>query len=165
MDDQAFIQLIRDHEGIIFKISRVYSSGREDQRDLYQEIVYQLWKSFPNYRGTAKVGTWIYRVALNTCISYSARARRRRQQAAALPDWQALWEQSDPAMEERVRILYERIQELNAIDKGIVLLYLEGKSYDEIAAITGFSNTNVGTRLNRIKKKLKAQIKNNPQWS
>ena len=164
-DDQEFIQLIRDHEGILYKVSGIYAADREDQRDLYQEIVYQLWKSFSSFRGRAKLSTWIYRVALNTCITYSARTKKRRQQDALQREWQLQWEQADPVIEERIRLLYQHIQDLNVIDRGIVLLHLEGKSYEEIAGIIGFTTSNVGTRLNRIKNKLKAQFKKSTSWS
>ncbi len=153
-----FIQIIKENEGIIYKITRVYASDDEDQKDLYQEIVFQLWKSFDGFRNESKISTWIYRVALNTSITHSKKGKRKEHHIPV--DFELLnsAEEKNSLMEERLETLYEHINRLNLIEKGIVLLFLEGKSYDEIAKITGFTTTNVGTRLGRIKQKLKTQI-------
>lgn len=156
---EAFVRLIKENEGIIYKITRAYARDREDQKDLYQEVVYQLWKSFESFKGNSKWSTWTYRVALNTSLTY---ANRRKNKGHSVPfDLEALnrLDEPDSVMEERVAILYAHIKELNVIEKGLILLFLEGKSYEEIAEITGFTVTNVGTRLGRIKQKLKTKIK------
>lgn len=155
-----FIAIIKQNEGIIFKISKAYAKDNEDQKDLYQEIVYQLWKSFEGFRNEAKVSTWIYRVALNTSISH---LNQRKKKGSSVPiDFEQLniADETDSLMEERMNMLYTQIKQLNIIDRGIILLFLEGKNYEEIAKITGFTKTNVGTKLNRIKQKLKTKILN-----
>lgn len=152
-----FIQIIKQNEGIIYKVTLVYSSNKEEQKDLYQEIVYQLWKSFDSFRNESKISTWLYRIALNTAITHLKNEKRN---SVSLDEiFINRIEHNDTLMEDRIHILNNHIKELNTIEKGIILLYLEGKSYEEIGAITGFSNSNVGTRLGRIKQKLKSQIK------
>ena len=155
-----FIELIREHEGIIYKITRVYVDRQEDQQDLYQEIVYQLWKSFDSFRADSKWSTWMYRVALNTAISYLKRDSSGPKKVSSNHLDNFKMEPFDPVMEERVEWLYKSIQDLSVVEKGIILLYLEGKSHLEISNITGFSTSNVGTRISRIKEKLKRQISN-----
>lgn len=152
--------MIREHEGIIYKISRVYFDQEEDQKDLYQEIVYQLWKSYDSFDDRSKWSTWMYRVALNTTISFLKRDKSKLKKVSSEGLDNFKMEPFDPVMEERIEWLYKSIQELSVVEKGIILLYLEGKRHDEIASITGFSTTNVGTRISRIKEKLKRQISN-----
>lgn len=153
-----FIQTIKENEGIIYKITRVYTNDSEEQKDLYQEIVYQLWKSYDTFQGKSKISTWIYRVALNTSIAHLNREKRKAHTVDL--DFEKMnWvDENDKVLEEQVNLLYAHIKKLGVIDKGLILLHLEGKSYDEIAAISGFTSTNVGTRLGRIKQKLKTNI-------
>jgi RNA polymerase sigma-70 factor (ECF subfamily) len=156
---QEFVELMKENEGVIFKVTLVYAFNEEDQKDLYQEIVYQLWKSYDSFRGDAKISTWMYRIALNTAITILKKEKRKGNKIPIDDSLLSRIDQIDTLIDDRLKILYSHIKNLNTIEKGIILLYLEGKSYDEIAAITGFSTTNVGTRLNRIKSKLKSQIK------
>ena len=155
---EEFIRIITKHEGVIYKVARVYSDGEEEPKDLYQEIVFQLWKSFDSFRGESSLNTWIYRVALNTAITLLNRKKRRPASVELDFSHLTLAEASDPVLEERIQLLYDTIKTLNPIEKGIILLYLEGKSYDEMAGITGFTATNIGTRLGRIRKKLKSHM-------
>jgi RNA polymerase sigma factor (sigma-70 family) len=153
-----FTVIIKQNEGLIYKVVKVYTNSKEDEQDLYQEIVYQLWKCFSTFRGESKVGTWMYRVALNTAIAFLNKQKRKGSQ---VPIDELLLNRTEPAdtlMAERSEALFAQIKRLSEIEKGIILLYLEGKTYDEIAAITGFTATNVGTRLGRIKQKIKEQI-------
>lgn len=153
-----FTQLISENEGAIFKITSVYTDDRDSQKDLYQEIVLQLWNSFDAFKGASKRGTWLYRVALNTAISYLRKSKKHK---VLVPIDQVvldITEAQDTSFEERLKTLYAQIRELGSLEKGIILLYLEDKSYDEISVITGLSVTNVATRLSRIKSKLKKQI-------
>ena len=158
-DKNEFITIIRENEGIIYKITRIYARDQEDQKDLYQEIVYQLWKSFESFKGNAKLSTWMYRVALNTSIAHLNKEKRKGQQSSLEFELLDIADEHDAEKEERIQLLYAHIKQLNVIEKGIILLFLEGKTYEEIAAITGFTVTNVGTRLGRIKQKLKTNIK------
>ena len=156
---KEFIQDIKENEGIIYKVTRIYSNNTEDQNDLYQEIVYQLWKSYNSFKGNSKISTWMYRIALNTAISSLKKEKRRGSQVSIDNLLLSQMNEVDTVMEERITLLYAHIKELSIVERGIILLHLEGKNYDEIATITGFTNTNIGTRLTRIKQKLKNQIK------
>ncbi len=155
---QAFTEVIKENQGLIFKITSVYTNSKEDQKDLYQEIIYQLWKSFKTFKGNSKISTWMYRVALNTSITFLKKEKRSGVQVPIEQILTHKMEQHDTVIEDRIALLHTQIKKLNIIEKGIVLLYLEGKSYDNIAEITGFTKTNIGTRLSRIKEKLKTQI-------
>ena len=158
--EKAFTSLIKQHRGIIYKVSSIYAKDHEDQKDLYQEIVYQLWKSIDSFQSKSKLSTWIYRLALNTAIAHLNKEKKRLDKSPLHFDIQLSAAPYDPTYEERLASLHKQIKRLNIIEKGIILLYLEGKSYDEIAQITGFSSSNVGTRLSRIKQKLKKQVQN-----
>jgi RNA polymerase sigma-70 factor (ECF subfamily) len=155
--NEVFLNLILAHKGLIYKASRIYTDSREDQEDLYQEIVLQLWKSFENFRGEAKITTYMYRVAMNTAIGFLNKSKRQQHivRKVTLPDLQ---EEVDVASKERSQRLHGAISQLNVIEKGIVFLFLEGNSYSEIGIITGFTENNVGTRMSRIKSKLKEII-------
>jgi RNA polymerase sigma-70 factor (ECF subfamily) len=156
---KEFTQDIKENEGIIYKIARVYTDSAEDQKDLYQEIVYQLWKSYDSFKRDSKVSTWMYRIALNTAISNLKKEKRKKFQVSIDTSLLNHTDPVDTAMEERITLLYAHIKKLSIVERGIILLHLEGKNYDEIATITGFTNTNVGTRLTRIKEKIKSQFK------
>jgi RNA polymerase sigma factor (sigma-70 family) len=155
---EEFVRIIIKNEGLIYKIVRVYTSGREDEEDLYQEIIYQLWKSFPSFRNEAKISTWMYRVALNTSIANLNKEKRRGQRIPIHDHMLNKPDTDDDSKNERIEELYTQIKKLNPIEKGIILLHLEGNNYNEIAGITGFTSTNVGTRLGRIKQKLITEI-------
>ncbi len=153
-----FIDSIQKNEGIIFKLVRIYADQNEDQKDLYQEIVYQLWKSFHSFQGKAKISTWIYKVALNTSLAY-INLKKKHSKTIPIQDTRIQFEEKqDNQIEEKINEMYHHIKQLNEMDRAIVFLFLEGKSYDEIAEIMGLTVTNIGTRLNRIKLKLKNQI-------
>ncbi|UOB17016.1 sigma-70 family RNA polymerase sigma factor [Abyssalbus ytuae] len=155
---KEFIKAVKDNEGIIFKITTIYSNNKNEQEDLYQEIVYQLWKYFDSFRNESKISTWIYKVALNTSITYLKKEKRN---GVKIPIENVVInhiEEKDTIKEERITQLYSSIKKLNTVEKGLILLFLEGKSYEEIAEISGFTPTNVGTRLHRIKLKLKSTM-------
>ncbi|TDQ31390.1 RNA polymerase sigma factor [Zeaxanthinibacter enoshimensis] len=156
--EEAFVAIIQDHEGVIYKITTVYTNSVSEQQDLYQDIVYQLWKAYDSFRGESKVSTWMYRVALNTAFS-RLRKENRRPRPVAL-DHVNIWpaETYDKEFELRLRAMYEQIHQLNDLDKGLILLLLEGKKYEEIAEITGLSRSNVGTRISRIKERLRKKM-------
>lgn len=159
LNQEEFVRIIQENEALIYKVSRVYANTKEDEQDLYQEIVYQLWKSFSSFRNESKLSTWMYRIALNTSIAHLNKEKRRGNYE---PINEMVLNEPDTnnfLAEERVNILYAQIKQLNTIEKAIILLFLEEKNYDEIAEITGFTVTNIGTRLGRIRKKLISQIK------
>ncbi|WP_432712262.1 RNA polymerase sigma factor [Pedobacter sp.] len=153
-----FIEVIRENQGLIYKVAKMYSNSFEDEQDLYQDIVYQLWKSYPSFRNESKITTWMYRIALNTGIHYLDKGKKKAHHVAMDESFLNRPEIIDASEQERHDILFARIKNLNDIERGIIFLYLEGKSYDEIAMITGFTNTNIGTRLGRIRQKLTSQI-------
>lgn len=155
---EAFIAIIKENEDLIYKVTKLYAHNREDAQDLYQEIVYQLWRSFDSFRQQAKLSTWMYRVALNTAITHVHKDKRRGHRVPLDEGLLHIMDEPDTGMQERIEELYRQIKTLSTVEKGIILLYLEGKNYEEIAAITGFTVSNVGTRLGRIKQKLQSQI-------
>lgn len=155
--EKEFVELIQENESILYKMIRLYADTKEDQKDLYQEIVYQLWKGFNTFRGDAKVSTWIYRIALNTALLH-LKNKKRKGLKTSLGGIVLVDEIYDPILEERLKKLYTHIKTLGEVDKGIIFLFLEGKKYEEIADITGMSASNVGTRMARIKEKLNNQI-------
>jgi len=156
--EKEFTQIIKNHQGIIFKITTIYTNNREDQKDLYQEIVYQLWKAFDGFKGNSKIGTWMYRVALNTAITKLKKDQKRGKHIGIDQVIDRQSQLYDNQLEEEFKILYKHIKALNDLEKGIILLLLDGKKYEDIAIITGLSLSNVGTKISRIKKKLKSQI-------
>jgi len=154
-----FITAIQENERLIFKIASIYTNNGDDKNDLVQEIIFQLWKSFESFKQRSSLSTWMYRVAMNVAISQLKASKRKVQ---TVPMDNLILEHQEPdntPAEEQWLIFKEHIQTLNLLDKGIVMLYLEEKSYEEIAEIIGISKSNVGTRLSRIKEKLKKQIK------
>lgn len=153
-----FLKTIKENEGIIFKLIRIYAEQIDDQKDLYQEIVYQLWKSFHTFQGNSKISTWIYKVALNTSLAH-INLKKKHSKTLSIQDIRfQMEEKNDIQSEDKITEMYQQIKQLNEIDRAIIFLFLEGKSYEEIASITGFTLTNIGTRLNRIKLKLKTKI-------
>jgi len=156
---KEFIKAIKENEGILFKVTSIYCANKEDQKDLYQEIVYQLWKSFPSFRNDSKISTWMYRIALNTSITHLKKEKRNGTKIDLDEIIEYKIDQKDTLIEDRIKIMYAHIKNLNTLEKGIILLFLEGKSHNEIANITGFSTTNIGTKISRIKEKLKSEIK------
>ncbi|MGB5229410.1 RNA polymerase sigma factor [Eudoraea sp.] len=156
--EESFTRIIRENEGVIFKITTIYTDNGQDQKDLYQEIVYQLWKSFDSFRNESKISTWMYRIALNTAIGQLKKSKKHSNTTGIDQVILKQTENYDSEFENRLKMVYEHIHQLNILEKGLILLLLEGKKYEEIAEITGLSETNVGTRISRIKQKLKSRI-------
>ncbi|WP_026951014.1 RNA polymerase sigma factor [Algoriphagus mannitolivorans] len=159
--EEQFVELIQSHQGLIFKIASFYTSSQEEKEDLSQEIIFQVWKSFDLFQNNSKPSTWLYRIGMNTAITQLNKSKRKVT-AVPLDGIQVQWaEDTDSDKEEKLAQLYAEIKKLNLLDKGIVLLYLEAKSHDEISEILGISISNVGTRLARIKEKLRKGIHTN----
>jgi RNA polymerase sigma factor (sigma-70 family) len=156
--EEEFTRIIRENEALIFKVTSIYTNKSDDQQDLYQEIVYQLWKSFDTFQGASKRSTWIYRVAVNTAITQGRKRKKRAENLSLGHLVSREQDNRDVVFEERLEMLYAHIRQLNKLEKGIILLFLEGLSYEEIAVITGLTASNIGTRLSRIKKKLKSKM-------
>lgn len=151
--EQAFVQLINAHRGLICKVCHLYVHEPEGRKDLFQEIVLQLWRSYGSFRGESRMSTWIYRVALNTAISNFRKETRQPERRSVPLSTFDIPEITDLTEESHAR-LYRAIHRLSDVEKAVVLLYLEEKSYAEISGITGISVSNVGVKLNRIKSKL-----------
>lgn len=149
---EIFSELIKKHQGIIHKITFVYTNSAVDREDLFQEICLQLWKSYAKFREESKFSTWLYRVALNTAIS-NIRKKKNNIRFEPTKDMDIAAVESTYE-KERVSSLYNAISKLNRIDKAIIILWLEERNYDEIASIIGTSKSNISVKLVRIKRKL-----------
>jgi len=156
----SFLSVIASSKGIIFKIANSYCKNSEDRKDLVQEIVVQLWKSFENYSDQYKYSTWIYRIALNVAISFYRKENRRRQVSNPLSEGILNLAETTVAEEsdENMLVLQQFISSLKELDKALILLYLEEKNYKEIAEIIGITETNVATKIGRIKIQLKQKF-------
>lgn len=158
--EHLFVEMINRHRGIIYKVCNLYGLDQEDKNDLFQEIVLQLWSAFPSFRQESKQSTWMYRIALNTAVTNFRKASKRpeRREISAdefqIPDLGAY-----PEEDEQMTLLKRAINCLTEIEKAIILLYLEEKSYEEISEIIGISKSNTGVRITRIKVKLEKIIK------
>jgi len=151
-----FLKIIAEHIGIIHKVCNVYCNSQEEKRDMMQEITFQLWKAFPSFREESKFSTWMYRIAFNTAITNIRKSKKHPLIEALSDRHQEISEKEDiPSLDEDINRLYKAIAKLNEIEKGIILLYLEKKSYADIGEITGLSEKNVSVRIVRIKAKLK----------
>lgn len=158
---QTFIKAIKDNERLILKIASVYTNNADDKADLVQEIIYQLWKSFDAFKQQSSLSTWLYRVALNVAI-YQLKVSKKRVQAIPMDEQILNYQDEDTsATEQKWEAFRQHIEALNLLDKAIIMLYLDNKSHDEIAEIVGISTSNVGTKMQRIKEKLRKQHKNN----
>ena len=159
--EKEFLQIVQKNQGIIHKVCNIYCDTEEDRNDLFQEIVAQLWKSFPTFRRESKFSTWMYRVALNTAItSFKKTKRRPDRNHLTYENFQIKDEDYDVTTEENIRLLHRAVAQLTGIEKSIILLFLENKKYEEIAEITGITQNYVRVKMNRIKKKLKKLMVN-----
>ena len=160
MTQEEFVRQVETNQGIIQKICRLYGETQPDREDLFQEIVVQLWKALPTVRGDSKFSTWMYRVALNTAISDLRKKKRSlpvsETEIAFLEINNELTESND---EEKLNSLYAAISHLPEIDKAIVMLYLEDRSYEEMEDILGINTNNLRVKMNRIKEKLRQLTK------
>jgi RNA polymerase sigma-70 factor (ECF subfamily) len=149
--EEEFIEILSQYQGILHKVNLIYFKNSIDRQDNFQEIVYQLWKSFPNVKNKKSIGSWIYAISISTAIS-TLRKKSKIEIHDNLPEIRDLDNHFDRFINnDNLRLLIEAIQNLNEIDKSIMFLYLEDKSHDEISEILGISKTNVGTKINRIR--------------
>jgi RNA polymerase sigma-70 factor, ECF subfamily len=160
IQQETFIGLVNENRGILYKICRMYGATEPDRQDLFQEMVIQLWRSYPTFRGDARFSTWLYRIALNTAISDLRKQRRRP--ASIDPDLlpnQLQDIQYSSEKEEQLQQLYSAIDRLTELEKALTMLYLEDKSYQEMEEILGISQNNLRVKMNRIKDKLRKMTK------
>ncbi len=160
-NQEDFIRLIQKNEGILFKVSGLYSDNSADGQDLRQEMIYQLWKSYASFKGQSKISTWLYKVCLNTALVFVKKNKHIPMNIGNDEEILQLTGNPDLKFTSQIHHLYQTIKKLNKIERVIILLHLEGNSYQEISEITGFKNSNVGTRLGRIKTKLTTLMQGN----
>ncbi len=158
---ETFIKAIQENERLIYKVASFYTDCKDDRDDLVQEIIYTLWKSFETFKHTSSMSTWMYRIAMNVAIFHLKKDKRKVRTIAIDLEILNLPETGFTDSEEKLENIQKHIKDLNLLDKGILMLYLENKSHEEIAEIVGISKTNVGTKLSRIKEKLRQQVSNN----
>ena len=150
--EKQFEELVKQYKRTIYSVCYMFSHDNEEINDLFQEILVRLWLGFDQFEQRSSVNTWVYRIALNTAINSDKRAKRRPQTVPLSTDIDPYDPQESSL--EQVRQLYALINQLDVMDRGLVLLWLEGIGYDEIAAIMGITVANVGIKLHRIKEKL-----------
>ncbi len=150
--EKQFEELVKQYKRTIYSVCYMFSRNKEEINDLFQEILVRLWLGFDQFEQRSSVNTWVYRIALNTAINSDKRAKRRPQTVPLSTDIDP-YDPQDSSFEQ-VRQLYALINQLDVMDRGLVLLWLEGIGYDEIAAIMGITVANVGIKLHRIKEKL-----------
>jgi RNA polymerase sigma-70 factor (ECF subfamily) len=154
--EDVFKIWVDQYKGLFFKIVRAYAVTSMDMDDLFQEIAIQVWRSVPSFREACSVSTWIYRIAINTALTWT-RKERRHPQMEGIEEGVSLLREEGETPDERLAWLYAAIHQMDAVDRSITLLLLEGFSYKEIAAIMGITESNVGVKINRIKKRLIAK--------
>lgn len=160
--EQEFLDKMEKHKGIIFKISKMYMSEKDDRDDLFQEITYQIWKAYPNFRGQSEFSTWLYRIALNTAIIFLKTEKRRS--FISNEDFsgiKVIQDEYDEEKEEKLASMYKAIQQLDSLDKAFIFYYLEDFSGKEIADQMGISEGNARVKMNRAKNKLKDILNSN----
>lgn len=161
----SFLALIEQHKGIIIKICNSYCKNKNDREDLAQEMIYQLWKSGQSFNAEYKFSTWMYRVALNVAISYY-RKNQKRDHTMELADWHINIEdgpEEHSEKENNIRLLQQFISGMKDLDKALLLLWSDSKTYREISEIVGISETNVATRISRLKEHLKQKFSQHQQ--
>lgn len=158
--EHRFVKQLEANQNIVHKICRLYTNDRDAHDDLFQEITIQLWRAFPKFRGDSKFSTWMYRVGINTAISLYRKSKSRIQSFSfddvsyKIPQTETY----DDTQDQQLKSIYAALNHLNDIDKAVILLYLEDKSYKEISDTIGISEVNARVKMNRIKKKLKTQL-------
>lgn len=156
--EDRFLELVRENEARLRRICRIYARGEAEREDLYQDVLVQLWRALPSFRGDSLASTWLYRVALNTALAHRRRPEARRE--TPLDASHELRSDGRPGTDERLESkrrrerLHAAIDRLGDLDRALVALYLEERSYAEMAEILGMSESNVGVRLHRVRKRL-----------
>ncbi len=153
MSSDFYTTFILPYSGIIIKICRAYTNTQEDFEDYYQEICLQIWRSHDSFREQSEWSTWVYRISLNVCLTLLKKKKKHHFVSDSLPD-EAI-DDSRSFADESLNLLYQAIRQLSEVDRAVIMLYLEEKSYQEIAEIIGTNPNNIGVRIKRIKERLK----------
>lgn len=151
---RIFDEWINRHQGLLFKIVRAYAFNVHDREDLLQEISIQVWDSIPKFKHASSVTTWLYRIGLYSAIAWSKRERKHRDRARSLDDVAHVMRVVEQPTDPRLEWLYEQVARLDEVDRSLALMWLDNASYRDIATATGISESNVGVKINRIKKHL-----------
>ncbi|MGI9583598.1 RNA polymerase sigma factor [Chryseobacterium sp. RRHN12] len=158
--ETTFLKLVNRHKGILYKASRIYADSVEDREDLQQEILIQLWKSYQNFKGNSEFSTWMYRVAINTAITYLKKEKQRSRNHTDVPHhFEVQQEDYNPTRDRQLEIFYSAVQELNPLEKAVIFYFMEGMSHKEIGNNLGLSEGNARVKLNRTKEKIQQIIK------
>jgi RNA polymerase sigma-70 factor (ECF subfamily) len=156
--DDVFVEKINQNIGIAHKVCRIYFDSTNDYDDAFQEMMYQLWRAFKSFDGRSKFSTWMYKVCLNTALTYQRKYQRYKTESLDVKHQQI---EAEPSTDnaQQMALLYSAIARLSPVNRAIILLYLEEMSYEEIANITGLTKSNVSVKLVRIKKELESELK------
>ena len=161
--DQEFLAVLNRYQPLVRRVCRMYADTPEERTDLFQETLYQLWRSYPSFQGRSHVATWVYRVALNTAITAVRKKRRTPEHVPLNEDsGHGTISTHDPEPDLRVDVLYRAMDALTPIERALVMLYLDDISYQEMADILGLSESNIGVKLNRIRSKLQDWLRGSP---
>ena len=155
--DKDFLEKLNQNIGVAHKVCAIYFSASDEREDVFQDMMYQLCRSYPRFQGTAKFSTWMYRVCLNTALT-SLRKNKHKESGPITYEHQQIADEGSDPQHESMKQLLEAIERLSPINKAVILLYLEDFRYEEIANITGLTKSNVSVRLVRIKKELESQL-------
>ena len=159
--EKEFLDLMQKHKGILYKISRMYFDHTEDQQDLIQEMTFQLWKSYQNFKGDSQFSTWMYRVCLNTALTFFKKDDKKQDKYELYENYDRIDTDDSAFKEEQLKYFYDAVQELNKVEKALIFLFLEGMNHKDIAENLGISEVNARVKLNRTKEKLQTIIKKN----
>ena len=155
LTEQQFLAKLEAHKGILHKVSRIYFDALEDQQDLFQEIIIQLWKSLQSFKGDSQFSTWIYQVAINTAMVFFKKEKRKPKQLPLIDHDAEQKPEYSGKYEQQLQLFYGAVQHLNKLEKALIFLYLEGQSGEQMAKTTGLSANHVRVKLSRIKHNLK----------
>ena len=153
--EKEFAKLIKDNQGLIIKVSRLYTNTLEDEQDLFQEIVLQLWRSYDSFKGQSKISTWMYRVALNTAITIFRKKTKSPQTDELMDYHHSDFVEDDGEKQQQILVLYKVIKMLPNVERAIVTMYLDDLPYRDIAENLGITEVNARVKMNRLKKTLK----------